>query len=264
MEARRRRYGRAGTTGCARKWVKIGGNKQEGGGRAEPPKKPAQSGAVKNTGVQQGGTKSDPATQLTGKVWLGGKNRGRRKRRSRTQKMRAEIRPWRKNRVLENGDLGAKIAGQKKLWRSGRRAPEIGYLGVKIAGQKKMRRSGRRVPESGYLGVKIAGQKRRGGAGEGYRKMDTWASKIAGQKKTWRSGRWVAKREQTCREKEQSDLAARSEQQKKKKQRMIRNHRPKKQPSSLRSWGNTDQKKRSRRPASGKTLEVKYCKIHWG
>ena len=74
---------------------RVGGNKREGGGRAEPPKKkPAQSGAVKNTGVQQGGTKSDPATQATGKVWLGGKNRGRRKRRSRTPKPRAEIRPW--------------------------------------------------------------------------------------------------------------------------------------------------------------------------
>ena len=200
------------------------------------------------------------------------------------QKLRAERRPWRKNRVPENGDLGVKIAGQKKSWRSGRRAPEIGYLGVKIAGQKKTRRSGRRVPESGYLGVKIAGQKktwrsgrrvpetgylgvkiagqkRRGGAGEGYRKNGCLGVKIAGQKKTWRSGRWVAKREQTCREKEQSDLAARSEQQKKKKQRMIRNHRPKKQPSSLRSWGNTDQKKRSRRPASGKHWKeniVKY------
>ena len=167
------------------------------------------------------------------------------------QKLRAEIRPWRKNRVPENGYLGVKIAGQKKTWRSGRRVPENGYLGVKIAGQKKTWRSGRRVPENGYLGDKIAGQKRRGGAGEGYRKNGYLGVKIAGQKKTWRSGRWVAKREQTCREKEQSDLAARSEQ-KKKKQRMIRNHRPKKQPSSLRSWGNTDQKKRSRRPASGK------------
>ena len=144
------------------------------------------------------------------------------------QKLRAVIRPWRKKQGTGKRIPRRQTAGQKKTWRSGRRVPENGYLGVKIAGQKKTWRSGRRVPENGYLGVKIAGQK-----------------------KTWRSGRWVAKREQTCREKEQPDLAARSEQ-KKKKQRTIRNHRPKKQPSSLRSWGNTDQKKRSRRPASGK------------
>ena len=143
----------------------------------QSPKKPVESGAAKNTGVQQGGTKSDPATQLTGKVWLVGKLEGVEKDDQGHQKRRAEIRSWWKNRVPENGDLGVKIAGQKKSWRSGRRAPEIGYLGVKIAGQKKTRQSGRRVPESGYLGVKIAGRTRRGGAGEGHRKPDTWASK---------------------------------------------------------------------------------------
>ena len=72
MAARRRSNGRAGTTGCARKWAKIGGQQARGRRKSRAPKKPAQSGAVKNTGVQQGGTKSDPATQLTGKVWLGG------------------------------------------------------------------------------------------------------------------------------------------------------------------------------------------------
>ena len=55
---------------------RLGGSKQEGGGSAEPPKKPVESGAVKTAGVQQGSTKSDPATQGTGKGWLGGKKEG--------------------------------------------------------------------------------------------------------------------------------------------------------------------------------------------
>ena len=50
---------------------------QQAGGRrkSRAPKKPVESGAVKTAGVQQGGTKSDPATQVTGKGWLGGKKR---------------------------------------------------------------------------------------------------------------------------------------------------------------------------------------------
>ena len=196
---------------------RLGGSKQEGGGRAEPPKtgesgaiktaerqKPRSGknrGAVKIAGEPQGGTKSEPATQVTGKGRLGGKKGGRRNRRSRTPKQGAKRRPW----GTGKGRPGRQNSRSEKSWRSGRGVPETGYLGVKIAGQKK----------------------------------------------TWRSGRRVAKREQTCREKEQPDLAARSEQ-KEKEQGMIRNHRPKKQPSSCRSWGNTYQKKRSRRPASGK------------
>ena len=76
------------------------------------------------------------------------------------QKLRAEIRPWRKNRVPENGDLGVKIAGQKKTMRSGRRVPESGYLGVKITGQKRRGGAGEGYRKNGYLGVKIAGQKK--------------------------------------------------------------------------------------------------------
>ena len=129
-----------------------------------------------------------------------------------------------KKEGVETDDQGH----QNRERKEGPGVPEKGDRGVKNSRSEKSWRSGRGVPETGYLGVKIAGQK-----------------------KTWRSGRRVAKREQTCREKEQPDLAARSEQ-KEKEQGMIRNHRPKKQPSSCRSWGNTYQKKRSRRPASGK------------
>ena len=70
---------------------RLGGSKHEGGGRAEPPKKKnGESGAVKTAGVPQGGTKSEPATQVTGKGRLGGKKGGRRKRRSRTPKTGSE------------------------------------------------------------------------------------------------------------------------------------------------------------------------------
>ena len=51
--------------------------------------------------------------------------------------------------VPEKGDLGVKIAGQKKTWRSGRWAPKTGYPGGKIAGQKETLRSGREAPETG-------------------------------------------------------------------------------------------------------------------
>ena len=55
--------------------------------------KTGERGAVKTVGVPQGGTKSEPATQATGKGWLGGKKGGRRKRRSRTPKQGAKRRP---------------------------------------------------------------------------------------------------------------------------------------------------------------------------
>ena len=190
-------------------------------------------GAVKTAGVPQGGKKSEPATQVTGKGRLGGKKEGVEKDDQGHQNRERKEGPgvpekgdlgvkiagqkkswWSGRRAPENGDLGVQIAGKKKSWRSGRRAPETGYLGVQIAGQKTTRRSGRRVPESGYLGVKIAGQKKTWRSGRGVPETGYLGVKIAGQKKTWRSGRWVAKREQTCREKEQPDLAARSEQEK--------------------------------------------------
>ena len=101
---------------------RLGGNKQEGGGIAEPPKKPAPEQSGKNTGVQQSGTKSDPATQITGRAWLGGKQRAPKKAIKETQskteggnKIRA------KKQGAGKGYLGGKIAGQGKTWRSGRR-----------------------------------------------------------------------------------------------------------------------------------------------
>ena len=66
--------------------------------QSPPPqkkKKPVESGAVKNAGAQQGGTKSDPATQVTGKGWLVGKLEGVEKDDQGHQKRRAE-RSWRK------------------------------------------------------------------------------------------------------------------------------------------------------------------------
>ena len=39
----------------------------------QSPQKTGPERSGKNTGEQQGGTKSDPVTQLTGKVWLVGK-----------------------------------------------------------------------------------------------------------------------------------------------------------------------------------------------
>ena len=154
--------------------------------QSPPKKKNGESGAVKTVGVPQGGTKSEPATQVTGKGRLGGKKRRASKKTIKDTKNRERKEgPG----VPEKGDLGVKRAGQKSRGGAGEGHRKTGYLGVQIAGQKKTWRSGRRAPKSGYLDVKIAGQKRRGGAGEGHRKTGYLGGKIAGQKETWRSGR---------------------------------------------------------------------------
>ena len=83
-----------------------------------PKKKTAESGAVKTAGVPQGGTKSEPATQVTGKGRLGGKKRRASKKTIKDTKNR--------ERKEGPGGTGKGRPGRQKSrseesWRSGRR-----------------------------------------------------------------------------------------------------------------------------------------------
>ena len=116
-----------------------------------PPKKTGESGAVKTAGVPQGGTKSEPATQVTGKGRLGGKKGGRRKRRSRTPKTGSEKKA-----------LGYR---KRETWAS--KEPVRRVVAEREKGTEK-RISGRQNSRS----EKDVAERERG-----TRKPDTWAAK---------------------------------------------------------------------------------------
>ena len=84
----------------------------------QSPQITGESGAVKTVGVPQGGTKSEPATQVTGKGRLGGEKKEGVEKDDQGHQNR-ERKEDRKRQTR-----GVKRAGQKESWRSGRRAPK--------------------------------------------------------------------------------------------------------------------------------------------
>ena len=87
----------------------------------QSPQITGESGAVKTVGVQQGGTRSEPATQVTGKGRLGGEKKEGVEKDDQGHQNRERKEDL---GVPEKGDPGVKRAGQKESWRSGRGAPK--------------------------------------------------------------------------------------------------------------------------------------------
>ena len=180
----------------------------------QSPQITGESGAVKTVGVPQGGTKSEPATQVTGKGRLGGEkkegvekddqghqNRERKEDLGVPEKgdpgVKEPVRKsrggagegHRKNRIPRRPNSRSEEDAAEREEGTEKRTP-----GRQNSRSEKTWRSGRGAPATGDLGDKIAGQKETWRSGREAPETGYLGVKIAGQKKTWLSGRWAVKR----------------------------------------------------------------------